>query len=50
MTWGAVARASAGAGFTVSLLVATLAFGGAQLEEAESGILAAPSERLPSRG
>jgi Na+/H+ antiporter NhaA len=42
--WGAVAGAgaSAGVGFTVSLLVATLAFHGAQLEEAKAGILAAP--------
>src|SRR3954470_14072004 len=42
--WGAVvgAGASAGVGFTVSLLVATLAFHGAQLEDAKAGILAAP--------
>ena len=42
--WGAVAGAgaSAGVGFTVSLFVATLAFDGAQLEEAKAGILAAP--------
>src|SRR5215213_947820 len=41
--WGAVAGAgaSAGVGFTVSLLVATLAFDGADLEEAKAGILAA---------
>src|SRR3954452_23654152 len=41
--WGAVAGAgaSAGVGITVSLLVATLAFDGAQLEEAKAGILAA---------
>jgi Na+/H+ antiporter NhaA len=41
--WGAVAGAgaSAGVGFTVSLLVATLAFDGAELEEAKAGILAA---------
>jgi protein-disulfide isomerase len=41
--WGAVAGAgaSAGVGFTVSLLVATLAFDGAQLEEAKAGVLAA---------
>jgi Na+/H+ antiporter NhaA len=41
--WGAVAGAgaSAGVGFTVSLLVATLAFDGARLEEAKAGILAA---------
>jgi protein-disulfide isomerase len=36
------AGASAGVGFTVSLLVATLAFDGAQLEEAKAGILASP--------
>ena len=35
------AGASAGVGFTVSLLVATLAFDGAHLEEAKVGILAA---------
>jgi Na+/H+ antiporter NhaA len=42
--WGAVAGAgaSAGVGFTVSLLIATLAFDGARLEEATAGILAAP--------
>src|SRR4051794_89867 len=40
--WGAVAGASAGVGFTVSLLIATLAFHGAQLEEAKAGILATP--------
>src|ERR687898_294748 len=42
--WGAIAGAgaSAGVGFTVSLLVATLAFDGAQLEEAKAGVLAAP--------
>jgi protein-disulfide isomerase len=41
--WGAVAGAgaSAGVGFTVSLLVATLAFDGEQLEEAKAGVLAA---------
>jgi Na+/H+ antiporter NhaA len=41
--WGAVAGAgaSAGVGFTVSLLVATLAFDGAQLEEAKAGVLVA---------
>ena len=41
--WGAVAGAGtiAGIGFTVSLLVATLAFDGARLEEAKAGILAA---------
>jgi Na+/H+ antiporter NhaA len=42
--WGAVAGAgaSAGVGFTVSLLVATLVFDGAQLEEAKAGVLATP--------
>src|SRR4051794_4483350 len=42
--WGAVAGAgaSAGVGFTVSLLIATLAFHGAQLKDAKVGILAAP--------
>ena len=42
--WGAVAGAGASTGvaFTVSLLVATLAFDGPQLEEAKAGILAAP--------
>jgi Na+/H+ antiporter NhaA len=41
--WAAVAGAGtiAGAGFTVSLLVATLAFDGSQLEEAKVGILSA---------
>jgi len=41
--WAAVAGAGtiAGAGFTVALLVATLAFHGAQLEEAKVGILSA---------
>src|ERR687898_650793 len=41
--WGAVAGAgaSAGVGFTVSLLVATLAFDGAELQEAKAGVLAA---------
>jgi predicted DsbA family dithiol-disulfide isomerase len=41
--WAAVAGggAIAGIGFTVSLLIATLAFGGAQLEEAKVGILSA---------
>jgi hypothetical protein len=41
--WGAVAGAgaSAGVGFTVSLLVAALAFDGAELEKAKAGILAA---------
>jgi Na+/H+ antiporter NhaA len=41
--WAAVAGggAIAGVGFTVSLLVATLAFDGAQLEEAKLGILSA---------
>jgi Na+/H+ antiporter NhaA len=36
----AVGAASAGVGFTVSLLVATLAFHGEQLEEAKLGVLA----------
>ena len=41
--WAAVLGAGtiAGVGFTVSLLVATLAFAGPQLEEAKAGILAA---------
>jgi Na+/H+ antiporter NhaA len=41
--WAAVAGAGAiaGIGFTVSLLIATLAFGGAQLDEAKLGILSA---------
>jgi protein-disulfide isomerase len=41
--WAAVAGggAIAGIGFTVSLLIATLAFDGAQLEEAKIGILSA---------
>jgi protein-disulfide isomerase len=41
--WAAVAGGGtiAGVGFTVSLLVATLAFGGKQLEEAKLGILSA---------
>src|SRR5207249_10744385 len=41
--WAAVAGGGtiAGIGFTVSLLVATLAFDGAQLEEAKVGILSA---------
>ena len=41
--WAAVmgAGALAGIGFTVSLLVATLAFSGARLEEAKAGILTA---------
>jgi Na+/H+ antiporter NhaA len=40
--WAAVAAAGtiAGIGFTVALLVATLAFEGAQLDEAKAGILA----------
>jgi Na+/H+ antiporter NhaA len=62
--WAAVAGGGtiAGIGFTVSLLVATLAFNGAQLEEAKLGILSAAlaaslvtwlvfraTERLPRR-
>jgi Na+/H+ antiporter NhaA len=41
--WAAVAGGGtiAGIGFTVSLLIATLAFGGEQLEEAKIGILSA---------
>jgi protein-disulfide isomerase len=41
--WAAVAGsgAVAGIGFTVSLLIATLAFDGAQLEEAKAGVLSA---------
>lgn len=41
--WGAIAAGGtlAGVGFTVSLLIATLAFSGARLEEAKIGILAA---------
>lgn len=41
--WAAVAGggAIAGIGFTVSLLIATLAFGGARLEEAKVGVLTA---------
>ncbi|MEU6142741.1 Na+/H+ antiporter NhaA [Streptomyces sp. NPDC047081] len=41
--WGAVTAGGslAGVGFTVSLLIATLAFDGAQLEQAKIGILAA---------
>ena len=41
--WAAVAGGGtiAGIGFTVSLLIATLAFGGRQLEEAKLGILSA---------
>jgi Na+/H+ antiporter NhaA len=41
--WAAVAGGGtiAGVGFTVSLLIATLAFGGEQLEEAKIGILSA---------
>ena len=39
--WAAVtgAGAIAGIGFTVSLLIATLAFSGTQLEEAKLGVL-----------
>jgi hypothetical protein len=53
--WGAVAGAgaSAGVGFTVSLLVATLAFDGAQLEEAEeakAGILLGAARTLGECG
>jgi Na+/H+ antiporter NhaA len=42
ITWPvlAVAAASAGVGFTVSLLIATLAFEGALLEQAKIGVLA----------
>ena len=62
--WAAVAGGGtiAGIGFTVSLLVATLAFGGTELEEAKLGILSAAlaaslvtwlvfraTERLPRR-
>jgi Na+/H+ antiporter NhaA len=41
--WAAVAGAGtiAGIGFTVSLLIATLAFSGSQLEEAKRGVLSA---------
>lgn len=41
--WGAITAGGtlAGVGFTVSLLIATLAFDGARLEEAKLGILAA---------
>jgi Na+/H+ antiporter NhaA len=41
--WGAITAGGtlAGVGFTVSLLIATLAFSGARLEEAKTGILAA---------
>ncbi|MFE1913801.1 Na+/H+ antiporter NhaA [Streptomyces anandii] len=41
--WGAIAAGGglAGVGFTVSLLIATLAFRGARLEEAKIGILSA---------
>ncbi|MFJ9539766.1 Na+/H+ antiporter NhaA [Streptomyces sp. NPDC101225] len=41
--WGAVASgaALAGVGFTVSLLIASRAFGGAELDEAKAGVLAA---------
>jgi Na+/H+ antiporter NhaA len=40
--WGSVvgAGAIAGIGFTVSLLIASLAFGGQQLQEAKAGVLA----------
>jgi Na+/H+ antiporter NhaA len=41
VTWPAmyIGAAAAGVGFTVSLLVATLAFGGVRLEEAKLGVL-----------
>ncbi|GGV40335.1 Na(+)/H(+) antiporter NhaA 2 [Kitasatospora herbaricolor] len=41
--WGSVAAGGtiAGVGFTVSLLIATLAFAGDQLDEAKAGVLAA---------
>jgi Na+/H+ antiporter NhaA len=44
LTWPALVTAagSAGAGFTVSLLVATLAFDGPLLDEAKVGVLATP--------
>ena len=57
--WAAVAGggAIAGIGFTVSLLIATLAFHGAQLNEAKLGVLSAGNlrvardlARLPHRG
>ena len=50
--WAAVAGGGtiAGIGFTVALLVATLAFDGRELEEAKLGILAPPSARRSSPG
>ena len=50
--WAAVLGAGtvAGVGFTISLLVATLAFDGARLEEAKVGILAAAGAPRPSPG
>jgi Na+/H+ antiporter NhaA len=43
--WAAIAGGGtiAGIGFTVALLVATLAFDGSELEEAKLGILSAAS-------
>ena len=50
--WAAVLGGGtiAGVGFTVSLLVATLAFDGTRLEEAKVGICARPAARRPSHG
>ena len=49
--WAAVAGggAIAGIGFTVSILIATLAFHGARLEEAKLGVLSAPRSSRRSR-